>query len=154
VYTDSTSGYDEFSKLLSDFGEIVDVAGGAECVVRPGADTDRELYADGDTVELTELKPVVDPGTVNAAADPYMEQGGSGSGSESVWRPFKHVSDEMLGADMEPMIVEEVASDAGSAVCRFASGAEIDAAPVEGGRGGGEETKIHKRNPSRVRFEN
>jgi hypothetical protein len=152
VYTDSTSGYDEFSKLLSDFGEVVDVAGGAECIVRPGSDTDSVLYADGDTVELTELKPAVDPGTGGDAVDAYMNKSGSGSGSEIVWRPFKHVSDEMLGAGMEPMLIEEVVGDAGGAVCQFSSGAENDAAPAEGGRGGGGETKIHKRNPSRVRF--
>jgi hypothetical protein len=152
VYTDSTSGYDEFSKLLSDFGEVVDVAGGAKCVVLPGADTDCVPYAGGDTVELTELRPVADPGTVSGTGDPYMEQGGSGSGSDNVWRPFKHVSDEMLGAGMEPMVVEEVAGDVGGAACRFVSGADNDAAPAEGGRGGGEDTKSHKRNPSRVRF--
>jgi hypothetical protein len=132
--------------LLSDFGEVVDVAGGAECFVRPGADTDSVLYADGDTVELTELKPAVDPGNGDVVSDAYTEQSGSGSGSEIVWRPFKHVSDEMLGAGMESMLVEEVADDVG--------GAKNDAAPAEGGRGGGGEAKIHKRNPSRVRFAN
>jgi hypothetical protein len=152
VYTDSTSGYDEFSRLLSDFGEIVDVAGGAECIVRLGADTDSVPYAGGDTLELTELMPVADPAAVTGTADPYVEQGGSGSGSDNVWRPFKHVSDEMLGAGLEPMVVEEVAGDVGSAACQFVGGAENDAAPAEGGRGGGGDTKSHKRNPSRVRF--
>jgi hypothetical protein len=47
---------------------------------------------------------------------------------------------------MESMLVEEVADDVG--------GAKNDAAPAEGGRGGGGEAKIHKRNPSRVRFAN
>jgi hypothetical protein len=56
----------------------------------------------------------------------------------TVWRPFKHVSDEMLGAGMEPMLLEEVVGDAGGAVCQFASGAENDAAPAEGaGEAGG-----------------
>jgi hypothetical protein len=152
MYTDSASGFDEFTKLLSDFGEAVDVAGGAECIVHVGSDTDGVLDVDGDTVELTELKLAVDPGTGGDAFAACMNKSGSGSGPEIVWRPFKHVSDEMLGAGMEPMVVEEVVGDAGGAVCQFASGAENDAAPAEGGQGGGGETKSHQRNPSRVRF--